>query len=169
MKRHLPTFAILLAAVLLLAACSQMSVKHLNRQPWEIETARSLPMKFWHFDYTISPVSDQFAVRGTAYPVVESLPQWAQYVADIWFAAYLSGRDGTVIAQDLRIFEPSPLDPAAGIPFEFLLRPDALPTGDDLFITFGYRMKLTPKPVENNAQGPGPDVLFASEGAMTRF
>ncbi len=171
MKRLVPALLATLAALLLLVACSQMSVGHLNRQPWELETARALPMKFWRFDYAITPVGDHFAVRGTAFPVLENLPPWARRVDDIWFAAYLSDKAGTVLAQDLRVFEPGPLDVSSGISFAFLLRPDSLPTQGDLFITFGYRMKLTP-PTEDGKPAPAPapgDVFFASEGAMTRF
>lgn len=168
MKRLASLLVPCLAALLLLAACSQMNVKHLNRQPWQLETPHTLGMKFWRFDYRITPVSDQFAVSGTAYPVREALPPWARHVDDIWFAAYLSDRAGAVIAQDLRVFEAGPLDPDAGIPFQFMLRPDALPTGGDLFITFGYRMKLTPGEADGDSPQPE-DVFFASEGAMARF
>lgn len=165
MKRLIPALTVLLSSMLLLAACSQMNVKHLNRHIWELETPRSLPMKFWRFDYRITPVSDQFMVRGEAMPVPDSIPEWAENIEDIWFAAYLSDKGGSVIAQDLRVFEPGPLDRTAGISFEFTLRPDALPTSGDLYITFGYRMKLA----AGEEQPPGPGVFFASEGAMTRF
>lgn len=169
MKRLPPALAATLACLLLLAACSQMSVGHLNRQPWELGTDRSLPMKFWRFDYAITPVGDHFAVRGTAFPMLENLPPWARRVDDIWFASYLSDKAGTVLAQDLRVFEPGPLDVAGGIPFDFLLRPDTLPTQGDLFITFGYRMKLAPAAEDGKSKPAAGDVFFASEGAMTRF
>lgn len=161
MKRLAASIA-LLTCLLLLAACSNTNVKHLVRQPWSVDSAQSLSMKFWRFDYRIVPVGDQFSVRGVAYPVAGAAPEWADTVADIWFAAYLSESSGKVIAQDLRVSEPGPLDQPEGIPFEFHLKPDTLPTKNDLFITFGYRMKLA-------STHDGDEVFFASEGAMTRF
>lgn len=169
MKRFLPALVLLTAAMLLLTACSQMSVKHLNRNIWELETERSLPMKFWRFDYRITPVRDQFAVRGTAFPLTRTLPAWARWIDDIWFAAYLSDKEGTVIAQDLRVSSTGLLDIDAGVPVEFTLRPESLPTSGELYITFGYRIKLVPEPVDKKHKTPPADVFFASEGAMTRF
>ncbi|WP_461208859.1 hypothetical protein [Desulfocurvus sp. DL9XJH121] len=161
MKR---TAACLLALICLclLAGCSSTNVKHLVRQPWALDSDQSLAMKFWRFDYRIVSVRDQFSVQGTAYPVAGTTPAWADTVADIWFAAYLSDASGRVIAQDLRVCKPGPLNQGEGIPFSFLLKPDSLPTKSDLFITFGYRMKLT-------ASHMPEDIFFASEGAMTRF
>jgi hypothetical protein len=169
----LPALVAALAA-LLLAACSQTSVRHLERNAWELEADRSLAMKFWRFDYRIAPLGDQFAVRGKAVPDTGALPPSVHWIDDLWLAAYLCDARGTVIAQDLRVAEPGPLAPGLGVPFEFTLRPDALPNAGELYITFGYRMKLVP-------EGPGEDedeprrtfapaeVFFASEGAMTRL
>lgn len=157
--------AVCLSALLclcLLAGCSSTNVKHLARQPWALDSDQSLDMKFWRFDYRIVAVGDQFSVRGVAHPVAGTVPEWADTVADVWFAAYLSDASGKVIAQNLRFFEPGPLDQDRGIPFEFLLKPSSLPTKSDLFITFGYRMKLS-------STGGGDKLFFASEGAMTRF
>lgn len=160
MKRLAACLAILLCTTLLWG-CSSTNVKHLARQPWTVDADQSLAMKFWRFDYRIVPTSDQFTVMGTALPVDEAIPAWADTVADIWFAAYLSDAGGRVIAQDLKVFESGTLDRSGGISFTFALKPDSIPTRDDLFITFGYRMKLT---------GDGEQqVFFASEGAMTRF
>jgi len=152
----------LILCLTMLWGCSSTNVKHLARQPWTLDADQSLSMKFWRFDYRIVPTSDQFNVRGTAFPLEQAVPDWAERVADIWFAAYLCDATGKVIAQDLRVFEPGPLDRRAGIPFSFRLKPDSLPTRDELFITFGYRMKLS-------GGAAGEQVFFASEGAMTRF
>lgn len=160
MKR-LASFLALSVCLLLLAACSSTNVKHLVRQPWSVDSDQSLSMKFWRFDYRIVPVGDQFSVRGVAHPVAGAVPEWADTVADVWFAAYLSEASGKVIAQDLRVSDPGPLG-SEGIPFEFQLKPNSLPTKNELYITFGYRMKLAS--TESN-RGP----FFASEGAMTRF
>lgn len=159
MKRLVASLAILLCLGALWG-CSSTNVKHLARQPWTLDNDQSLVMKFWRFDYRIVPTSDQFNIRGTAFPVSEAIPSWAHKVADIWFAAYLSDASGNVIAQDLRVFAPGPLDQSSGIPFKFQLKPQDLPTKNELYITFGYRMKLS---------GGKGEVFFASEGAMTRF
>ncbi|MBU1003745.1 MAG: hypothetical protein KKE73_14625 [Proteobacteria bacterium] len=161
MKRLVASLAIILCLGALWG-CSSTNVKHLIRQPWTLDNDQTLTMKFWRFDYRIAPTSDQFCVRGTAFPLSDTIPAWANKVADIWFAAYLSDASGKVIAQDLRVFEPGPLDQPSGIGFEFRLKPQDLPTKSDLFITFGYRMKLS----GDTDKG---EVFFASEGAMTRF
>jgi hypothetical protein len=164
-----------LAAALLLAACSQTSVRHLERNAWEVEADRSLAMKFWRFDYRIAPLGDQFSVRGQAVPDVGALPASVHWIEDLWLAAYLCDAGGTVIAQDLRVAEPGPLGPGTNVPFTFTLHPDSLPEAGELYITFGYRMKLVPEgPPEDEDAPPRrafapAEIFFASEGAMTRF
>ncbi|BBD09089.1 hypothetical protein [Desulfovibrio ferrophilus] len=161
MKRLIACLAIIISLTALWG-CSSTNVKHLARQPWTLDANQSLAMKFWRFDYRIVPTNDQFSVCGSALPLSDAIPAWANQVADIWFAAYLSDASGKVIAQDLRVFEPGSLDRDSGIGFEFRLKPETLPTRNELFITFGYRMKLTGDRGKN-------EVFFASEGAMTRF
>ncbi|NJB68243.1 hypothetical protein GGQ74_001916 [Desulfobaculum xiamenense] len=173
MKRHVAWIAALVVLAAIVTGCSHMSVKHLKRQPWVLEAGQSLPMKFWRFDYAVVPLTDRFGVRGRAYPVTDAVPGWAEWVGDLWLAAYLSDRDGNVIAKDLRVYLPRSLDRAEGVEFEFILRPDKLETRDDLFITFGYRMKLTSERYGDVDKSPGDDtggeVFFASEGALTRY
>lgn len=164
MKR-LFAFAVLLSvAALLVAGCSSKNVKHLKRRAWAVESNQNINMKFWNFNYDIAPGQNSFIIKGTATPVASAIPPWANTINDIWFAAYLSDAHGRVIAQNLSVLPPGEL-PADGIPLTFTLTPDDLPTNSALYITFGYRMKLSGIP-------PGetePTVFFASQGAMARF
>lgn len=173
MKRLIAMGAAVLCMAVVLVGCSHTSVKHLNRQVWELKSGQSLPMKFWRFDYEVSPITDHFVVRGEAFPVSEVMPNWAEYVRDLWFAAYLSDREGHVVAKDFRVYQPRKLDRDGGIDFEFVLEPDALETSGELYITFGYRMKLTANRYDDVHKSPGDDtggeVFFASEGALTRY
>jgi len=174
MHRPKPAPALLaaLAAALLLVACAQTSVKHLNRNIWETDVDRSLAMQFWRFDYRIVAQGNQFAVSGTALPDTAALPPSARWIEDLWLAAYLCDASGAVIAQDLRVAGPGPVAPGLGLPFTFTLHPDALPEAGELYITFGYRMKLVPEGPEEDKparQFSPAEVFFASEGAMTRF
>jgi hypothetical protein len=173
MKRFAVLLCGVVCAAVLLAGCSHMSVKHLNRQHWTLESGQSLPMKFWRFDYAVVPLENRFAVRGTAFPVQDAIPRWAEYIGDLWFSAYLSDKEGHVVASDLRVFQPSKLDRAQGVDFEFVLKPDTLETDDELYITFGYRMKLTANRFDDVNKSPGDptggEVFFASEGALTRY
>ncbi len=165
--KKLSVLLVALTAILLFA-CSHMNVKHLNRQPWSLETDSSLDMKFWEFNYRVLPETDHFNVTGTAIPQQDAIPEWASSIKDIWFAAYLSDKRGRVLAQDLRVYEPQMLNPATGIPFKFVLKPDSLGATGELFITFGYRMKLSEQASTVDESQPA-QVFFASEGAMTRY
>ncbi|WP_051445499.1 hypothetical protein [Desulfocurvus vexinensis] len=170
--KHAPALLAALAAALLLAACAQTSVKHLNRNAWATDTDLSLTMQFWRFDYRIKAQGNQFAVRGTARPETAALPPTARWIEDLWLAAYLCDASGAVLAQDLRVADPGPLAPGVGLPFAFTLHPDALPPAGELYITFGYRMKLVPEGPEEDKparQFSPAEVFFASEGAITRF
>ncbi|MBG0775054.1 MAG: hypothetical protein H0S85_01295 [Desulfovibrionaceae bacterium] len=170
-----------LGALLVASGCSQLSVRHLNRNPWVVNTGQTLDMKFWRFDYEAVPFRNSFGVRGVARPRADRLPEWASWVEELWLAAYLSDSQGRVVAKDLLVSLPKPLSPETGVPFEFILEPEDLGDAGPLFLTFGYRMVLTPgakgpdaKPEANakqeaGAKGDKRKVFFANEGALTRF
>jgi hypothetical protein len=158
---------LVLAACLLLGGCSHLSVRHLIRRPWTLETVQTLDMKFWRFEYTASPGPDSFVIHGRAYPL-EAVPPWVNWIQDLWFEAYLADTSGEVIAKDLRLYQPRDLERDKGVYFEFNLRPSKLGDPGQLFVTFGYRMKLSEKRPET-PDAPLGRVFFASEGALTRL
>ncbi len=160
-----------LAALTLLAGCSHLSVRHLKRQPWSLETVQALDMKFWRFEYAATPRTDKFIIRGQAYPT-QAVPEWVGWVQDLWLEAYLADQSGEVIAKDLRLYQPRELDRDKGLYFEFTLRPNKLGNPGQLFVTFGYRMKLSESRPDTEAPEDGEEkarMFFASEGALTRL
>jgi hypothetical protein len=165
-KRRTALIAVLILALAAIWGCAHLSVRHLQRRPWELERPQTLTMKFWRFEYRVVPMNDRFGVAGRAYPL-ENVPEWADYVGDLWFACYLADENGRVLAQDLRVFVPQELDRSAGLPFEFILKPENIGSGGKLYTTFGYRMVLRPGPAETTPEGKEPEVFFASESAIT--
>ena len=158
-----------LCAVLLLAACSTLTVRHLARAPWSVAPGQSLDMKYWRFAYDVVQLPDQYGVRGRALPTPE-VPDWVSFASDLWFEAYLCDEEGQVLARDSRVYQARALDRADGVPFEFILKPFP-PQGRSarLFVTFGYSMHAT----DAAPGGPGNEaparVFFASESALSRF
>lgn len=161
--------ALALCAALLLAACSTLTVRHLARAPWSIGPGQSLEMKYWRFAYDVTQLPDQYGVRGRALPTAE-LPDWAVHARDLWFEAYLCDAQGQVLARDSRVYQSRPLDRAAGVEFEFILRPFP-PRGRDarLFVTFGYSMSAADRAPQAAEGAAPPRVFFASESALSRF
>ncbi len=163
---------ILSAAILLLltllplfASCSHTSVRHLNRELWRTGRLQTLETKFWHFDFKTIPMQDQYEVKGQATLIPGHFPEWTDSIDELWLSVYLNDSLGRVMAKDLHVFPSMALRPEQGIPFEFVLEPEDIGSGDQLYITFGYRMVLS-------GQRPGEDkreIFFANEGAMTRF
>jgi hypothetical protein len=171
-----PAALALLLCLILLAGCSQLSVRHMKRMPWVVNSPQALEMKYWRFHFESMPLPGKFGVRGTAYPLSRNLPEWAERIDTLWLAAYLSDSQGRVLAKDLQVYLPRPLDPVNGVPFEFILEPHDLGRAGQLYLTFGYRMELTPEPGDEAAQGPdatageeGRDGFFAFEGPLTPF
>jgi hypothetical protein len=165
---RLRLLALLLAAALLpglSAGCSHLSVRHMNRQPWSVGTPQSLEMKYWRFEYETVPLHDKFGIRGVAYPVTGQIPDWAAWVDELWLAAYLSDSRGRVIAKDLSVYLPRPLQPSRGVGFEFILQPEDLGRAGHLYVTFGYRMVLTESAEPDGEHQP----FFANEGALSRL
>lgn len=159
-------------AVLLLTAtgCSQLSVRHLQRQPWLLDADQSVELEFWRFEYAISPGDDAFVVKGKAFPVMENYPEWAGWIQELWLASYLSNAEGRVLAKDIEIYPSRELAAGAGVEFLFNLEPQELLDGE-LFITFGYRITCLESrdAAKTTAPGEQPEVFFASETALTLF
>jgi len=155
----------LLLVLLVLSACAQhpQSVGHLRRDAWSLEEPRSLTMNFLRFDYQIVPVGNVAGVKGWAYLDTSKVPADYKWVDSLSFTAYLCEADGRVVAQDTRTFLPREARADEGVAFEFSLLPEQWGT-KPLFVTFGYRVVLTPGRADTSGRQP----FFASEDAMTR-
>lgn len=164
--------AALLVVLALAVGCTHLSVKHLNRRQWVLDTRQTLEMKYWRFEYTATGKKDHFLLAGTAYPLDTYIPDWAMWIDDLWMAAYLSDAQGMVLARDLRVFNPQNLDYGKGVPFEFRLKPEHLAGSGDLYVTFGYRMRLIPHRLASSSDArplTGENtVFFANENALKR-
>ncbi len=159
------TGCMLLMLLPLVASCSHTSVRHLNREIWRTGGMQTLETKFWRFEFETTPTQDQYEVRGRAYLIKGHYPEWTDSIDELWFAVYLNDSLGRVMAKDLHVFPAMALTPDKGIPFDFVLEPEDIGSGDQLYITFGYRMVLSGK---RDPKG-GREIFFANEGAMTRF
>lgn len=155
----------LLILSLMVGACAHLSVVHLDKKPWTLGQQEILPMRYWEFTYTSRLEENRLIVTGTAKPVAGAIPQWATWIQDLWMQIYLSDDQSRVLAKDLRLYLPTRLDHAQGVPFEFHLTPEALGSSGPLYISFGYRMELT---AEKNTLGANAtsQVFFASQGAL---
>lgn len=155
------------------AGCAQLNVRHLERQPLRLQQESSLRLEFWRFDYQPQPLEESYAVSGRAYPLVEGLPQWATHLEELWFAVYLNDSSGNVLAKDVQILPPADFSEnvvSTGIPFSFNLEPEDIAQSGQLYVTFGYRMVLTPDPSAPQTGEDGqPLVFFANEGALSRL
>ena len=148
-----------------LAACAHLSVVHLDKRPWTLGQEDALAMRYWTFSYTSRMEENKIIVSGTALPIPGAIPEWAVWIQDLWLQVYLSDDQNRVLAKDLRLYLPTHLDHAQGVPFEFHLQPNALGASGPLHITFGYRMELASKKRTAASQTP-PKVFFASQGAL---
>ncbi len=169
MKEKIIILALLLGLV---AGCSHMSVRHLDRNQLQLNQTEQLSMRYWNFEYVSLVENGDYVVRGVALPRMEVIPAGEQWLHDFWLSVYLSDEKGKVVARDLEVFLPQKLDPVEGIRFEFSMSPERIPATRDVFLTFGYRMRLT----EDRYYGPlrerpltgDKSVFFASEGALAR-
>jgi hypothetical protein len=130
-------------------------------------------MDYFSFQFTSRPQGQEISFTGRAYPLHEQLPSWAEWIADLWIAAYLSDNQGQVLAKDLRMYSSRPLDYEQGIPFSFVLKPSELGSAGPLYVTFGYRLVLTAVAGGHARYDLGledeQDVFFANESALSRF
>jgi hypothetical protein len=162
---------VILSLMLLAAACSHLSVRHLNKQVWTPNTAaeQTLQMKYMHFVYQAQKEENRIRLQGRAWPRQESLPDWASWSKDVWLGAYLCDREGQVLAQDLKVLPAQDIDQSQGFTFQFSLEPQNMGSPGPVFITFGYRLVLTPAKTEPQGQDTEEKVFFASESALDRF
>jgi hypothetical protein len=170
--------AILFSLLLVLpaAACSYQSVSHLNRQQWMLDERRCLEMNYLDFRYICRQSESGVSLRGRAFPRTSALPSWASWTKEIWLGAYLSDKDGKLLAKQIKLLPQQKFRPHAGYPFHFQLRPRDVGKPGPVYISFGYRLVLTPaSSEEGSASGEQEEtngeerVFFASESALTRF
>jgi len=156
-----------LSLLLGLGGCAQTSVQHLKRQPWKLGAQQTLDAKFWRFSFECMTQKDSLGVRGVALPNLAMIPEWASNIDELWLAVYVNDARGRVLAKNLLVLLPRPLDRNRGVSFEFLLEPEDIGQTEQLFVTFGYRMMLSDgqPPVD----GKQPRIFFANEGAVTKF
>ena len=178
MKKAIQSVYPALAAMLLVLlactlGCSYQSVHHLERQSWAENSRRTLGMNYLTFTYTCGQQESSLSVKGRAYPKLDKIPEWAEWIDDIWLGTYLSDKDGRVLAKALRILSPQALKADQGIPFEFTLTPHDMGSPGPVFISFGYRLVLTAQEPSKTMGEEQPtdkkQVFFASESALTRF
>ena len=152
-------FAVL--GVLLLVACSGLSIRHLPSNSWKNEPSQTLQMRYFSFQYQVIPMGNELGVVAEAYPVVENIPDWASWYGEIRLSVYISDADGRVLAaQDVDMF-PRPLNREGGIPVEVRLD---LGTNryQPLFVSFGYHLVL----MDARPEGPVHRRVLLSEKAL---
>lgn len=170
MHRRIPFVVALILLTAFTVACSHTSVRHLARNPFQLDQPKQLSLKFWKFSYDTKASQDSFEVSGTAIPLVKNIPDWAVHVDELWLEAYVADAKGFVLARDLFILDPAKfdgLDKNSGVPFVFRLKPEKL-VGGPLYISFGYRMTLSGNVPDENG-GSKKKVFFGNESAVTRF
>lgn len=162
-------FALVLALVVLcLPGCAKLSASHLQLKPWQDGGNQKLYAKFMHFDFQTLPHDNAFQVKGTAWPIKENIPVWADSVENLSISAYLCDEHGNVLTTSAKNY-PAQKIPAAGFAFEIPLKHGANPSGG-YFVTFGYSAMFTAsKPPTAGGQGSGGIagnyVFFANEQA----
>ncbi|MFP5222849.1 MAG: hypothetical protein ACLGSA_11225 [Acidobacteriota bacterium] len=161
----------LLAALLLvgLPGCAKLSASHLQLKPWQDGGNQKLYAKFMHFDFQTLPHDKAFQVKGTAWPIKENIPVWADTVENLSISAYLCDEHGNVLATSTKNY-PTQKIPAAGFPVDLPLKHGGQPSGG-YFVTFGYSAMFTAsKPPSVGGQGSGGIsgnyVFFANEQAV---
>ena len=161
----------LCALAVFASGCAKLTAAHLQRKTWEAGVPEKIYGKFMHFDYAAVPLTNEFGVKGTAWPIKENIPPWADTVQDLSIIAYLCDEKGNVLAKAQKTY-PSQKLTAAGLAFDLTLKPKPVP-GGQLFISFGYHgMFVASKPPTAGGQGSGnlagQYVFFASEGAVLK-
>ncbi|WP_459934581.1 hypothetical protein [Fundidesulfovibrio butyratiphilus] len=169
LKRRL---GVILLLALLVGGCATLHTGHLRRTPWS-EGKQQIATKFFRFEYQGIPLSEQYGVKGQAFPLRENLPPWADAVETLSIVVYLSDDEGKVLAKDQKSYLPRRLG-QTGIPFDFFLKCKTLP-GQKLFVSFGYRSMFvaskppkTPTGQHGGGNISGQYVFFASEGATLK-
>jgi len=164
---------ILLLALLAVAlpGCAKLSASHLQIKPWQDGGSQKLYAKFMHFDFQTTPTDGAFQVKGSAWPIKENLPVWADSVDNLSLAVYLCDEHGNVLSTNSKNY-PTQKITSAGFPFDFTLKHNNPPSGG-FFVSFGYGAMFTAsKPPTAGGQGSGAIannyVFFASEQAALK-
>lgn len=169
MKKNIFVLILFLVSV---TGCSHLSVRHLEKNPLLLDQTEHLSMRYWNFEYVNTVENGDYIISGVALPKTEVMPGGTLWLHDFWISAYLSDKNGKVLAKDLLVFPVQELDPVEGVKFQFNVSPDVLPMTRDTFITFGYRMSLTEsrfhRPLREKPLTGDISVFFASEGALAR-
>ncbi|MFP5238537.1 MAG: hypothetical protein ACLGQW_01785 [Acidobacteriota bacterium] len=160
--------ALLALALCALAGCSRLSAAHLQSRPLSNGAVEKLTAKFLRFEYAATRSGTQYEVLGTAQPIRESLPPWADSVDALNVTAYLCDEHGRVLSKASAAFAPQPIPPG-GFPFKLLLPGVETPSGV-AHISFGYRATFVPSRIPAGSASPGAGlsgqyVFFASEQA----
>ncbi|WP_243360714.1 hypothetical protein [Fundidesulfovibrio terrae] len=152
LARLIPLLAILAMAC---AGCSaKLSAAHLQLKPWEDGGSQKLYAKFMHFDFKTQPHEGGFEVTGTAWPIKENIPPWADSVDNLSINAYLCNEHGDVLVSSTKNY-PAQKIPASGFPFQFVLKHVERPSGG-FYVSFGYGGMFTAsKPPTAGGQGSG--------------
>ncbi|GFK92780.1 hypothetical protein NNJEOMEG_00607 [Fundidesulfovibrio magnetotacticus] len=167
-----PAATLLACAALLalaLAGCtSKLTAAHLVVKPWEDGGSLKIYAKFMHFDLLTQPHEGQFEVKGTAWPIKENLPLWADTVEDLTLAAYLCDEKGNVLVKAQKTYPTQAITPS-GFAFDLLMKHPKDPSGG-YFVAVGYSGMFTAsKPPAAVSPGSGSIagnyVFFASEKA----
>jgi len=163
---------VILFSVLFAGGCATLHTGHLRHNPWS-EGKQQIATKFFRFEYQGVPLTEQYGVKGQAYPLKENLPAWADAVESLSIVVYLSDEQGNVLAKDQKSYLPTRLG-ESGIPFDFFLKCKTAP-GQKVFVSFGYRsMFVASRPAKTNpgqageGNSSGQYVFFASEGATLK-
>ena len=156
------------------AGCSHLSARHLERKPWLPDSRQELSSRFWNFSFQGMLLNNGYGVWGKAAPTTKGIPEWANWIEELWFEAYLCDSQGRVIARDIRVISPRPLTNGKPISLKFILEPEELARPGPLYVAFGYRMVLAhppssgEKPVEAGTGKPS-ESFFVTEKALLRF
>lgn len=127
----------------ILSGCSPMSVKHLPQNSFQPDQTQTLSMQFLDFKYSSALENGNYTVKGIAFPNTKALPGWGEWLHDFSLSAYLSDADGKVVAKDLVSYPVQKVSPE-GVQFSFSMPQKTIPPDREIFVSFGYRMSVTP-------------------------
>ncbi len=150
----------------LLIGCTSATVIHLKKNPWRINQSQTLKMNYVIFHYKVFQYDRGIYVIGRAYPRRRKIPSWGRWAAEIWLGVYLSDKRGNILAQEIHIYPPQEIT-SSGFPFTFIIKPKEFGGPGPLYITFGYRLKITDFPFSKAYTHPR--VFFAIEKAQKLF
>lgn len=133
---------ILMCLVILAAGCGTPSVKHLPLQPLSSDATGIIALDFWDFRYAAEFKNDAYVITGRAFPNTRVWPGWAVWFQSLSLSVFISDAEGNMVASDRNSFPVIEMVPE-GLPFAFMIPTGQLPPDMELFVTFGYRMRVT--------------------------